>query len=232
MLRLWGRTTSSNVQKVMWLCAELALPHERIDAGGPFGRTQDPAYLALNPNGLVPTIEDDDFVLWESNTILRYLANRHGAHAWYPVEPRARAQVEKWMDWSSTTFGPALFNAFWQLVRTPPEQRDAGEIAESVRKTATVLRIADAQLAARAFLCADAGRRLHRRQRVSLVRAADRAARAPGAARLVRPAGAAPAVSRRGDDPDPLSFVSISGAPAAARVVAAAWPARPDAQGA
>lgn len=156
MLRLWGRTTSSNVQKVMWLCAELALPYGRIDAGGPFGRTQEPAYLALNPNGLVPTIEDDDFVLWESNTILRYLANRHGTHAWYPVEPRARAQVEKWMDWSSTTFGPALFNAFWQLVRTPPEQRDAAVIAESVRKTATVLRIADAQLADRAFLCGDA----------------------------------------------------------------------------
>ena len=156
MLRLWGRTTSSNVQKVMWLCAELALPYGRIDAGGPFGRTQEPAYLALNPNGLVPTIEDDDFVLWESNTILRYLANRHGAHAWYPVEPRARAQVEQWMDWSSTTFGPALFNAFWQLVRTPPAQRDAAVIAESVRKTATVLRIADAQLADRAFLCGDA----------------------------------------------------------------------------
>lgn len=155
MLRLWGRATSSNVQKVMWLCSELSLPCERIDAGGPFGRTQEPAYLALNPNGLVPTIEDDDFVLWESNTILRYLANRHAARDWYPTDARGRAQVEKWMDWSATTFGPALFDAFWQLVRTPESRRDATVIGESVRKTGIVLRIADAQLAGRAFLCGD-----------------------------------------------------------------------------
>jgi len=155
MLKLWGRTTSSNVQKVMWLCAELSLPYERIDAGGPFGRLQEPAYLAMNPNGLVPTIEDDDFVLWESNTILRYLANRHAAHDWYFADARDRAQVEKWMDWSTTTFGPALFDAFWQLVRTPESRRDAALIADSVRKTGTVLRIADAQLAGRAFLCGD-----------------------------------------------------------------------------
>jgi len=156
MLRLWGRATSSNVQKAMWLCAELSLPHERIDAGGPFGRTQEPAYLALNPNGLVPTIEDGDFVLWKSNTILRYLANRHAAHDWYPADARARAQVEQWMDWSSTTFGPALFNAFWQLVRTPEAERNAASIADSARRTGTVLRIADAQLTGRAFLCGDA----------------------------------------------------------------------------
>ncbi len=156
MLKIWGRATSSNVQKVMWLCAELSLPHERIDAGGPFGGTREAAYLAMNPNGLVPTIADDDFVLWESNTILRYLANRHAARDWYPVEPRSRAQVEKWMDWSTTTFGPALFNAFWQLVRTPEGERDAALIADSARKTGAVLRIADAQLAGRAFLCGDA----------------------------------------------------------------------------
>ena len=156
MLKIWGRATSSNVQKVMWLCAELSLPHERIDAGGPFGGTQEPAYLAMNPNGLIPTIADDEFVLWESNTILRYLANRHAARDWYPVEPRSRAQVEKWMDWSASTFGPALFNAFWQLVRTPKGERDAALIADSARKTGDVLRIADAQLEGRAFLCGDA----------------------------------------------------------------------------
>lgn len=156
MLRIWGRTTSSNVQKVLWLCDELSLPYERIDAGGPFGRTREPAYLAMNPNGLVPTIEDDDFVLWESNTILRYLANRHAAHSWYPVDPRSRAQVEKWMDWSAGTLGPALFDAFWQLVRTPEDKRDAGLIAASAGKTGDALRIADAQLAGRDFLCGDA----------------------------------------------------------------------------
>ncbi len=155
MLKLWGRTTSSNVQKVMWLCAELSLPHERIDAGGPFGITRGPAYLALNPNGLVPTIEDDDFVLWESNSILRYLANREAAHAWYPADARSRARVEAWMDWAASTFGPAFFDAFWQLVRTPEEARDAALIARSVQRTGAVLAIVDAQLRDRAFVCGD-----------------------------------------------------------------------------
>jgi len=156
MLRLWGRATSSNVQKVMWLCAELPLTHERIDAGGQFGRTREPTYLAMNPNGLVPTIEDDDFVLWESNTILRYLANRHAAHDWYPAEARHRAEVEKWMDWSSTTLAPAIFGAFWQLVRTPEHERDGAVISDGVNRTGAALRIVDAQLAGRPYLCGDA----------------------------------------------------------------------------
>lgn len=155
MLKLWGRTTSSNVQKVMWLCAELGLPHERIDAGGAFGRTQEPAYLAMNPNGLVPTIEDDDFSLWESNSILRYLANRERAHAWYPADARPRAQVEAWMDWSSTTLSAAFRDVFLQLVRTPEAERSPAVIAQGVSRTGAALRIADAQLQGRAFICGD-----------------------------------------------------------------------------
>ena len=101
MLKIWGRTSSSNVMKVLWLCDELGVAYERIDAGGAFGRTRDPDYLAKNPNALVPTIEEEDgYTLWESNSILRYLCNtRPGGAALYPSAPRERADVERWMDW-------------------------------------------------------------------------------------------------------------------------------------
>ena len=98
MLRIWGRRNSINVQKVLWCCGELGLDYERIDAGGVFGLTRDPEYLALNPNGLVPTISDDGFVLWESNAIVRYLAARHGSGTLWPEDLRERADAERWMD--------------------------------------------------------------------------------------------------------------------------------------
>ena len=89
MLKIWGRNTSINVQKVMWAIGELRLPHERIDVGGAFGRTKDPFYLAMNPNSLVPTLEEDDgFTLWESNSIVRYLAAKHGAGTLEPADPQ------------------------------------------------------------------------------------------------------------------------------------------------
>ena len=98
MLKIWGRTTSSNVQKVLWCCAELGIEYERVDLGGPFGGNRDPEYLAMNPNGRVPTIRDNDLILWESNTICRYLAaTRHGEQL-YPSDPALRANVERWMD--------------------------------------------------------------------------------------------------------------------------------------
>ena len=98
MLKIWGRTTSSNVQKVLWCCAELGLEYERVDLGGPFGGNQDPEYLALNPNGLVPTVKDGDLVMWESNTICRYLCTTHGGERLYPKDPAARTHIERWMD--------------------------------------------------------------------------------------------------------------------------------------
>ncbi len=153
MLRIWGRTDSSNVQKALWLCTELAIPFERIDAGGAHGRTRDPEYLAMNPNALVPTIEDDGFVLWESNTIVRYLAARHGAHDWYPTDLHARARVEQWMDWSSSTLAPALVTAFLGLARTPAAQRNAGAVLSSGERTAKVLAILDRQLEGREYVC-------------------------------------------------------------------------------
>ncbi len=125
MLKIWGRENSSNVQKVLWLCAELSLPYERIDAGGAFGLTKEPTYLAMNPTALVPTVEDGDVVLWESNTILRYLAASRGAVALYPTDPAARSHVERWMDWQLSALPRYMSPLLWGFYRTPPEQRDA-----------------------------------------------------------------------------------------------------------
>src|SRR6185503_3524707 len=116
MLKVWGRKNSSNVQKVMWAVGELGLAHERIDIGGPFGGNREPAYLALNPNGLVPTVEDGDLVLWESNSIVRHLASRHGAGTLEPADPATRALASQWMDWQLSVASPAIGPAFMGLI--------------------------------------------------------------------------------------------------------------------
>src|ERR1700710_2745880 len=97
MLKIWGRNTSINVQKVMWAIGELGIPHERVDVGGTFGRTKEPFYLAMNPNSLVPTLEEDGFILWESNSIVRYLAAKYGAGTLEPTSPQERARASQWM---------------------------------------------------------------------------------------------------------------------------------------
>lgn len=156
MLKIYGRNTSSNVQKVMWAIGELGLPHERLDVGGRFGGNREPAYLAMNPNGLVPTLQDGDFVLWESNAIVRHLAHRHGAGTLEPADWRTRAQADKWMDWQLSVVAPAIFAAFWGLIRTPAEQRDHAAIAASQAKTAETMKILDAQLGRTRFVAGDA----------------------------------------------------------------------------
>ncbi len=156
MLKVWGRNSSSNVQKVMWAVAEIGLPCERLDIGGSFGKTREAPYLAMNPNGLVPTIEEDDgFTLWESNSIVRYLAAKHKSSL-EPADLRARAQAQKWMDWQLSVMGPAIFPLFWGLVRTPPAERNPKSIDESARKTGEATRILDEQLAKTRFLAGDA----------------------------------------------------------------------------
>ncbi len=156
MIKIWGRNTSANVQKVMWVVAEIGLPHERIDIGGPFGKNREPAYLALNPNGLVPTLEEEDgFALWESNTIVRYLAAKHRASALEPADLRARAKAGAWMDWQLSVLSPAIFACFWGLVRTPPEKRDHAAIAESKKQTTAAMTILDGQLAKTAYVAGD-----------------------------------------------------------------------------
>lgn len=156
MLKIWGRTNSSNVQKAMWAVGELNLAHERIDAGGAFGKNNEPAYLAMNPNGLVPTLQDGDFILWESNAIVRHLARLHGQGILEPADPNAYGLANQWMDWQVAVAGPAIFAAFWGLKRTPAEKRDMAAIAESQKKTTEAMRILDAQLARTAYVAGEA----------------------------------------------------------------------------
>jgi len=150
MLKIWGRTSSVNVQKVLWCCEEIGLDYQRIDAGGAFGIVDTPEYRRRNPNGLVPTIEDDGFVLWESNAIVRYLAAKHSSPMW-PTDPRTGAEADQWMDWSHTFWG-ALRTAFLGLIRTPPAERNEAAIAESLRKSEDLLQLVDDHLRSRAYL--------------------------------------------------------------------------------
>jgi glutathione S-transferase len=154
-LVIWGRLSSVNVQKVVWCADELGLAYERHDAGGSFGGTDSARYLAMNPNGLVPTIEDDGFVLAESNAIVRYLAARHRATAMWPEAPRARAEVDRWMEWQSTELTPAMRDAFLQLVRVAPEARNARAVEASRVRGERLAGILDAHLAGRRWIAGD-----------------------------------------------------------------------------
>lgn len=146
MLKIWGRANSGNVKKVLWLCDELGLPFERVDAGGAFGIVNTPEYRALNPNGLVPVVQEGDFTLWESNTILRWIAATRGVGRFHDPDPNVRAQVEKWMDWQ-LSFSRPFSTVITGLVRTPPEKRDPVAIGEGVKTLIGLFSIADAQLA-------------------------------------------------------------------------------------
>jgi glutathione S-transferase len=155
-LTIWGRANSVNVQKVLWCLRELDVAYERIDAGMAFGKNNEPAYLAMNPNGRVPTLVDGDFVLWESNSVMRYLSLAYGqGSSIYPQAPQQRAAVDRWLDWTLSTLQPVDRPVFWALVRTPPEKRDMVAIQKDVDAEAVVWRIADAQLATRAFIEGD-----------------------------------------------------------------------------
>ncbi|MFT4249690.1 MAG: glutathione S-transferase [Pseudomonas sp.] len=152
MLKIWGRHNSSNVRKVLWCAEEIGLRYESIQVGGAFGGTADAAYRALNPNGLVPAIEDHGLPLWESNTIVRYLAARYSLDVLYPSDPGARAVGEQWMDWTTSAFAPAFRDLFWGVLRTAPEQRDAAVIGAALERCAQLLAHADAALAAQPWL--------------------------------------------------------------------------------
>ena len=156
MLKIWGRTNSINVQKVLWCCGELDIRYERIDAGMQFGVNTTPEYKAMNPNALVPTIKDDDFVLWESQAIVRYLARKHGLGTLCPSDPKAAAGADRWMDWSVTTVWPNLRPVFWNLVRTAPDKRDMALVDDSRAKLTVSMAILDAQLANRKFAIGEA----------------------------------------------------------------------------
>jgi glutathione S-transferase len=154
MIKIWGRLSSTNVQKVMWCIDELGVPHEHIDL--PHGRAkQDAAYLAMNPNGLVPTIEDDGFILWESNSCVRYIAAKFGAGTLYPTDLRQRAEAERWMDWQLTTLSAPSWTIFLGLVLTKPEQRDMAAITAATKRFNELWTIVDKVLATRKFVADD-----------------------------------------------------------------------------
>lgn len=155
MIKVWGRTTSSNVQKVMWTIAELGLQHERVNAGGAYGVVDTAQYTAMNPNQLVPTVEDDGHVLWESNSIVRYLAARYDLGKLCPENLAVRAEAERWMDWQLTTVMPNWGPMFLGLVRTAPSARDMKRINGAIKNLGATLQILDAQLQGRDYIMGD-----------------------------------------------------------------------------
>ena len=152
MLKIWGRLTSVNVQKVVWCADELGLEYERIDAGGKYGVVNTPEYRAMNPNALVPVIEDDGFFLWESNAIVRYLAARYGEGSLWPTDIQMRADADRWMDWQAVSLNPSIGPAFIQLIRTEPEKRDVAAVERARIDAEQKLALLDAHLATRDFV--------------------------------------------------------------------------------
>lgn len=146
MLKILGKASSINVRKVLWTCAEIGLPFEREDWGSGFQPTSNPAFLALNPNAMVPVIQDGDFVLWESHSIIRYLASQYGGQQLYPAEPRLRARVDQWMDWQATDLNRSWSYAFMALARQSPAHRDRAAIEASCRDWARFMEILDQRL--------------------------------------------------------------------------------------
>jgi glutathione S-transferase len=156
MLKIWGRRSLFNVQKVLWLVGELALAHEHIPAGGGFGRLDEPAFLALNPHARVPVLQDGDVVVWESHTILRHLAARYSPGGFWLHDPAERSRVEGWMDWSQTSLQPDFLNGvFWGYYRTPEAQRDWPAIRRSLARCAEHFRLLDRILTTRPFMMGD-----------------------------------------------------------------------------
>jgi glutathione S-transferase len=152
-ITIWGRANSVNVQKVLWCLHELDLAYQRVDAGMAYGKNREPEYLSMNPNGRVPTLVDGDFVLWESNSIMRYfvLAYRPQSSL-YPQAPKLRASVDRWLDWTLSTLQSVDRPVFWALVRTPVEERDMVAIQKDADAEAVQWRIVDSYLAERHFI--------------------------------------------------------------------------------
>ena len=135
MVRILGRANSINVQKVMWIVEELKLEYERIDIGLQYGGNNTGEYLAKNPNGLIPTLEDGRTIVWESHSIIRYLAEKYGAEThWWPNSPEDRAHAGQWMDWYSSRLNTPMTSIFWNVVRHPPEKRDPDAVTTATEE--------------------------------------------------------------------------------------------------
>ncbi|CCV62224.1 glutathione S-transferase [Yersinia enterocolitica] len=155
MLTVWGRNNSTNVKKVLWCLEELGVSYERVDVGGQYGKLNDPLYRSLNPNGLIPCLQDGDFILWESNTIVRYLAAQYGNNALYLPEAKQRAAAEKWMDWATSSVVEPFKAVFIGLVRTAPELQDKAKIAHGIDQLNALMAIADEALSKQIYLSGD-----------------------------------------------------------------------------
>ncbi|WP_244303547.1 glutathione S-transferase family protein [Roseibium sediminis] len=155
MIRILGRLNSVNVQKVMWCAAELGVEIQQEDVGGAFGGTDTDDYLSKNPNGRIPTLEDGDFVLWESNSIVRYLCDKYGKDDWLPDTPQLRALANQWMDWYIAQLHPPMTTLFWQLIRIAPDSRDLAALHGSINTSEVYWTLLDAHLKGRTYLLGD-----------------------------------------------------------------------------
>ena len=154
-MKLFGRISSCNVQKVAWALEELSLAYERIDAGGAFGGLDTPEFLALNPHGKIPVLVDGDVVVWESDAIVRYLAAKYGAGDLWPDHPDDRALADAWMAWTASRLYPDWIALFWKLVRTPVPAQDAVVIAERLTASLAAYAVLDRHLAGRDYVAGD-----------------------------------------------------------------------------
>ncbi len=154
-LHIWGRMSSINVKKVVWTAQELELEFQRTEAGGAFGIVKTPEYIRLNPNSMIPVIEDDGFVLWESNAIVRYLCAKHSSGNFYPTDLHERFDAERWMDWQQTTINPASRPGFWNLIRTPELERNYQAIRDSNEAVELLMALLDRQLAQSRFIAGE-----------------------------------------------------------------------------
>lgn len=154
-ITIWGRLSSANVQKPIWALDELGLAYSHVPLGGKFGGLDTPEYLAMNPNGKVPTLRDGDLTVWESHAIVRYLAATYGQGRLWPEDAKARALVDQWTDWTATTFQPAWIEVFWRFVRTPVAQHDKPAIEKALGTACAAYAILDKQLGKTPFIAGE-----------------------------------------------------------------------------
>jgi glutathione S-transferase len=151
-MKIWGRSNSINVMKVLWTADECGIAYDRMDVGGPFGGNDQAWYLKLNPNGVVPTIDDGGRIIWESNSAVRYLAAKYASGTLWPVDPGQRSEADRWMDWQIGTISEAMRVVFWGLIRTPPEKRDMAAIKKAAEDAGRLFGRLDAHLADRPYV--------------------------------------------------------------------------------
>ncbi|UYQ70497.1 glutathione S-transferase family protein [Pelagibacterium flavum] len=154
-LILWGRASSANLQKARWALEETGVPFELREVGGRFGGLGTPEFGAMNPNRLVPVLQHGDLTLWESHAVVRYVAAAFGGADLWPIDPKDRAPIDQWTDWTATTFQRGWIPLFWQLVRTPPENHDTKAIAAALKDTVAALQIMNGQLERTDYLAGD-----------------------------------------------------------------------------